>query len=206
MGLVNLNKIYHINQLVSLSCIPFSSIHCFSDLKTSFFITNCPSNFQHLRVNYDKENWKKISNLLQQNHSAIHRTNRAQILDDSFALARAGHLEYPIALETTEYLQQEVDYIPWSAALKSFSYIGRMLARTSDCGEHKRFVKRQLMPLYGNVGFIGKSTEGSMVPRLRKEMVKTTCQLGYPDCVERSAQLFKEWRNSKCKKEFQKKI
>jgi hypothetical protein len=79
-----------------------------------------------------------------------------------------------------------------------------MLAKTSDCGEHKRFVKRQLMPLYGNVGFIGKSTEGSLVPRLRKEMVKTTCQLGYPDCVERSAQLFREWRNSKCKKKISK--
>ena len=40
-----------------------------------------------------------------------------QILNDAFELARAGLLEYPTALATTEYLGQEEDYIPWEAAL-----------------------------------------------------------------------------------------
>ena len=40
-----------------------------------------------------------------------------QILNDAFELARAGLLEYPTALATTEYLGREEDYIPWEAAL-----------------------------------------------------------------------------------------
>ena len=40
-----------------------------------------------------------------------------QILNDAFDLARAGLLEYPTALATTQYLSLEEDYIPWEAAL-----------------------------------------------------------------------------------------
>ena len=83
-------------------------------------------------MNYDTTNWRLIADLLVANHASVHRINRAQvvlikifvntlpsrqILNDAFELARAGLLEYPIALATTEYLGQEEDYIPWEAAL-----------------------------------------------------------------------------------------
>jgi aminopeptidase N len=49
-----------------------------------------------LRVNYDKTNWEMISQSLLMDHRTIHRINRAQILDDSLTLARAGHLQYKV--------------------------------------------------------------------------------------------------------------
>ena len=81
----------------------------------------------NFRVNYDENNWKKIATTLLRNHTSIHRTNRAQIIDDSFNLARAGHLNYSIAFSLTKYLTQELDFIPWSSAINALDYINTML-------------------------------------------------------------------------------
>ena len=111
-----------------------------------------------LRVNYDGENWLKISKALLTNHTVINRLNRAQILDDSLSLARAGLLQYPVALATTEYLTKEVDYIPWKAALNQLSYLDLMLGRTQDYAEFKTFMIHQLISLYNHLGFDFKAS------------------------------------------------
>ena len=85
------------------------------------------------RVNYDQRNWQMLAELLLADHARVHRINRAQvrlgskigqsqsqtpqILSDAFDLARAGLLDYPTALATSQYLSLEQDYIPWEAAL-----------------------------------------------------------------------------------------
>lgn len=88
----------------------------------------------YYRVNYDQENWKLLIGQLQRNHRDIHTTNRAQILDDSLDIARAGLLDYHIALNVTRYLINEADYAPWDAALSGFSFMDGMLRRTAAYG------------------------------------------------------------------------
>ncbi len=78
------------------------------------------------RVNYDPENWMKIFEFLFNDFKSVHRTNRAQIIDDSLNLAKAGLLDYSVALYTTDYLQQEDDYIPWTSAFTAFKYINQV--------------------------------------------------------------------------------
>ena len=41
------------------------------------------------RVNYDDKNWILLIDQLRQNHTAIEKTARAQLIDDSFNLGRA---------------------------------------------------------------------------------------------------------------------
>ena len=79
------------------------------------------------RVNYDADNWNKISATLQTDLSAIHKVNRAQVMNDVFALAQNAMLDYDLALDQTKYLSTETDYIPWSAGLSGFSYLQLML-------------------------------------------------------------------------------
>ena len=129
-------------------------------------------------------------------HKSIHRTNRAQILDDSLTLAKAGLLDYPLALANFEYLTQEQDYIPWFSALNELNHIGSMLGRTSGYGAYKEFLIRQLLPIYNHLGFENKGSDYSLDIRLRAQVFNTMCSLGYDDCVNKAAQLFRAWLNS----------
>ena len=73
--------------------------------------------FAFIRVNYDTDNWQLIAQTLGEDHTAIHGVNRAQIMDDALNLAKSGLLDYDTALSMTAYLSNEVEYIPWKAAL-----------------------------------------------------------------------------------------
>jgi len=81
-----------------------------------------------------------------ENFSGIHVINRAQLLDDALALARAGQLDYATAMDVTSYLEKELEYIPWKAALNALSYIDTMLVRTSAYASFK--VPRNLKTAY----------------------------------------------------------
>ena len=68
-------------------------------------------------MNYDTKNWELIIDTMMKNHTAIHEANRAQVVDDALNLARAGLIDYEVALGLTNYLGKEFDYIPWKGAL-----------------------------------------------------------------------------------------
>jgi aminopeptidase N len=83
------------------------------------------------RVNYDETNWNLLINYLEsEDYEKIPPVNRAQLLDDALNLARAGVLNYSTALNLTEYLEKEVDYIPWYSALSAFSFLNLRLTGT----------------------------------------------------------------------------
>ncbi|XP_029155978.1 aminopeptidase N-like, partial [Nylanderia fulva] len=78
----------------------------------------------YYRVNYDEENWQRITNYLHShNYKKIHVLNRAQIIDDAFNLMIAGHLRSYIFWNITSYLHQEEDYIAWYPMFKALEYI-----------------------------------------------------------------------------------
>ena len=80
----------------------------------------------YYRVDYDLDNWRKISNQLKSDHETIHRLNRAQIVDDVLNLAISGDVSYDLALDIASYLKHENDLIPLSSGLKNLKYIGEM--------------------------------------------------------------------------------
>ncbi|KAJ8889458.1 hypothetical protein PR048_008957 [Dryococelus australis] len=82
----------------------------------------------YYRVNYDATNWRLLVAQLQSDkYSVVHAVNRAQLLDDSLNLARAGLLDYSTALDITRYLSREHDYVPWYAALSAFRFLDTRL-------------------------------------------------------------------------------
>lgn len=111
---------------------PILSYPIHLNFKSLFFL--CQGYF---RVNYDRQNWQLISQQLMRNHSAISVINRAQILDDSLNLAQAGLLDYEVALNLTNYLVVEHEYLPWESALASLKYISSMMSRSSGYGHFK---------------------------------------------------------------------
>ncbi|XP_029154998.1 thyrotropin-releasing hormone-degrading ectoenzyme-like [Nylanderia fulva] len=78
----------------------------------------------YYRVNYDDENWRRISSYLKSdNYTKIHVLNRAQIIDDAFHLMIANQLQTHIFWNLIEYLQQEEDYIAWYPMFKALEYM-----------------------------------------------------------------------------------
>lgn len=82
----------------------------------------------YYRVNYDLENWYNIIDYLgTSNFSKIHRVNRAQLLDDSFALAEEGIISADIPLKLSSYLSQETDYVPLYTFFNHLPFIERIM-------------------------------------------------------------------------------
>jgi len=145
------------------------------------------------RVNYDQKNWEMLAELLLADHANVHRINRAQILNDAFDLARAGLLEYPTALATTQYLSLEQDYIPWEAALTGFEYLENMMKRSSGWGRLQAYMLNELQPLYDRLGFEERPNENFLDEKLRIKMLAALCRLGHNECSQSSSNLLKEW-------------
>lgn len=91
----------------------------------------------YYRVNYDADNWALIDRQLKEDHSVIHPINRATLIDDAFALAGSGVLPYNSAFSLIEYLSKEDHHVPWSSALRSLFYIGRMFSYTKNHGRYQ---------------------------------------------------------------------
>ena len=74
----------------------------------------------YYRVNYDEENWSLLIEELKSNAKPnINRLNRAQMIDDIMNLARAGKVDYNLALSLLQYLNIEDDY-PLSLTKRNF--------------------------------------------------------------------------------------
>lgn len=93
-----------------------------------------PQVAHYYRVNYDLQNWKLITQFLNdpQKYAEIAAANRAQLIDDAMNLARADFLDYTVALDVTKYLRHEREYVPWKTAISNLLYIDSMLIRLPD--------------------------------------------------------------------------
>lgn len=147
----------------------------------------------YYRVNYDIKNWQLIIDQLNTDHTVIHVNNRAQIIDDAFNLARAGRLDYTIALGVTQYLSREIEYTPWKAALYGFGYIDTMLERTPAYGEFQRYMKTLIHPLYNRLGFEAKPSDSHLEVSLRANAISWACSLGIQECKEKAKVEYKRW-------------
>lgn len=74
-------------------------------------------------MNYDLYNWKLLSQQLREEHDKIHFINRAQLIDDSVALAVDEYLPFSVPFELMTYLDKEQDMIPWFSALNKFDHL-----------------------------------------------------------------------------------
>lgn len=103
-------------------------------LNLSLFLRFLISFLGYYRVNYDLKNWNLIIRYLRdpRHFKKIAPTNRAQLIDDALNLARASYLSYQTALDVTQYLVHEHEYVPWKAAIGSMNFIDSMMIKGGD--------------------------------------------------------------------------
>ncbi|XP_055479167.1 LOW QUALITY PROTEIN: aminopeptidase N [Psammomys obesus] len=154
----------------------------------------------YYQVNYDEGNWKKIQNQLQTDLSVIPVINRAQIIHDSFNLASAQRVPVTLALDNTLFLINEREYMPWEAALSSLNYFKLMFDRSEVYGHMKRYLKKQVSPLFF---YFGNETQNWVKrPETLMEQyneinaISTACSSGLKECRDLVSELYSLWMNN----------
>ncbi|KPJ03370.1 Aminopeptidase N [Papilio xuthus] len=150
----------------------------------------------YYRVNYDVENWQALARVLNSSHQTIHVLNRAQIVDDSFNLARNGRLNYVHAFEISRYLVQEADYIPWASANSALNYLDIVLSGSDVYDLFKTYMLELSTPLYERLGFSSQLPEEHVTAYHRNIVLDIHCRLGNQHCVNRSQELLEQFRNN----------
>ncbi|XP_025079132.1 aminopeptidase Ey-like [Pomacea canaliculata] len=146
------------------------------------------------RVNYDVSNWERLAQQLKTDATKIHRVNRAQLINDAWNLAGAGHVSQEIALKIVEYLDNEEDDVPWSAAMKQLVFVDAMLSSTEIYGGFKSFIASKTQRLFRKLGM---NDTGGDVPTsfLRSTIASFACGSDVSECVSQSLSLFADWKN-----------
>ncbi|KAH0552187.1 hypothetical protein KQX54_006650, partial [Cotesia glomerata] len=152
----------------------------------------------YYRVNYDTDSWSHITQALKSSEfEKIHEINRASILDDALNLARAGYLDYSIALNITQYLTQEVNYIPWRAAFNALSFLRQKFVGTNIYDLFKTHILTILDPIYNKLSFNENYNNDTHYDKLlRRYVINWACELGVEDCINNSIALFYRWKSS----------
>uniref|UniRef100_A0A7N8XZC6 Aminopeptidase n=1 Tax=Mastacembelus armatus TaxID=205130 RepID=A0A7N8XZC6_9TELE len=144
------------------------------------------------RVNYDSENWDSLFTF-----QAIPVINRAQIIDDTFNLAKAKMVNITLALRTTKFLSKEVEYMPWQIARNNLEYFFLMFDRSEVYGPMQAYTKKQVTPLFNHFKEITlnwtKNPEKHTDQYNQVNAVSLACSAGVEGCKELTTNWFKEW-------------
>uniref|UniRef100_A0A3Q0RHZ3 Aminopeptidase n=1 Tax=Amphilophus citrinellus TaxID=61819 RepID=A0A3Q0RHZ3_AMPCI len=123
--------------------------------------------------------------------------NRAQIIDDAFNLARAKMIDTTLALRTTEFLKEEVEYIPWQTAIRNLDYFYLMFDRSEVYGPMQAYINNQVEPLFKY--FETLTDHWTKIPDNHTDQynqviaISWACKTGVPGCKELTTTWFKEW-------------
>ncbi|XP_034082999.1 aminopeptidase N-like isoform X2 [Gymnodraco acuticeps] len=154
----------------------------------------------YYRVNYDQGNWDRLLIALRDNHISIPGINRAQLVDDAFNLARAKIIPTVLALETTKYLTEERDYVPWKSALNNLDFFYLMFDRSEVYGPMQNYLMKQIIPLftyYKNMtGNWSTIPAGHMDQYNQVNAISMACRTGLEECSTLTKTWFKQWMDT----------
>ncbi|NXI39248.1 AMPN Aminopeptidase, partial [Galbula dea] len=154
----------------------------------------------YFRVNYNQENWDQLLRQLSTSHQAIPVINRAQIIDDAFNLARAKYVSVTLALDTTRFLSQETEYMPWAAALNNLQYFQLMFDRSEVFGVMTKYIQKQVLPLFRHYKNITNNwvtiPEGLMDQYNEINAINTACSYGITECQDLATTYFRQWQQN----------
>ncbi|KAK3907461.1 Aminopeptidase N, partial [Frankliniella fusca] len=151
------------------------------------------------RVNYDVPNWLMLTTELRSVRfdGVLPPVARAHLLADAFALARAGELDYVLALDLLPYLEQEDDAVPWQVARRSLAFLEARLEGAA-LELLRQLESLLLLPVYTEAQFQmdgeGEAGAGPAV-LLRRELAATwACEAGLRACLDHADGLYRQWR------------
>ncbi|KAE9537952.1 hypothetical protein AGLY_005924 [Aphis glycines] len=158
----------------------------------------CRSGFY--RVNYEVDNWMALIRQLNDTPTDIHVLNRAQLIDDSFNLARSGQLDYSVPLHLSKYLKNEDDITPWYSAMNGFAYLLERMPRNKggyeDLKSHVRSLAGTIYSkLECTVSNNNTNNTEYRVLSAWEAFSRWACRLENNYCTTKAQKYFETWQN-----------
>uniref|UniRef100_A0A1I8PGY6 glutamyl aminopeptidase n=1 Tax=Stomoxys calcitrans TaxID=35570 RepID=A0A1I8PGY6_STOCA len=145
----------------------------------------------YYRVNYPEDMWKSLIAALKTARGDLSSSDRAHLLNDVFALADAGQVNYSIALDLTQYLELEKDYVPWNVAASRLGAIKNLLYFTDYYRDFVDFARQLLKDIYKTVTW--NVDADHLQNLLRVTILNAACGYGEPEALEEAGQRFTAW-------------
>lgn len=147
-------------------------------------------------VDYGPEGWTALIDLLQNNHTLLTASDRANLIHDIFALSSVGKVNLTKAMDLIHYLVDEKDIAPIKQATVQVLRIYNLLAKLGYKDMAYR-LKKRLVDLLNKL--IDKQTwsyEGSLTEQeLRSLLLKLSCSFEQENCIGNATELFNHWMN-----------
>ena len=143
------------------------------------------------RVNYPPDQWTTLAQILLDDHNTLEPMDRASLLNDAFALAEAGLIDYRIPLDMTSYLSKETHLVPWDTVYSSLRVLGTKLKKTPSYRVYRQYIVDLVKDHYERLGW---NDEGSHTDKINRfNILNLACQYGYQPCNEEAEKRFKQW-------------
>ncbi|XP_046556107.1 thyrotropin-releasing hormone-degrading ectoenzyme-like [Haliotis rubra] len=161
-----------------------------------WFLVN-PDVIGYYRVNYDDRNWQAILKQLKRDHTVFSAKSRSQIINDAFALYKSRALDVTIALATLDYLQHELDYLPWLTALREIGELDDIMDRTRLYDAFEQYMKDRLKAAFQHCGLWANIDDVPMDMLQRKQIAEWACRYRLQACLDAASVVFIEWTEGK---------
>ncbi|XP_043274166.1 glutamyl aminopeptidase-like [Venturia canescens] len=149
----------------------------------------------YYRVNYDLNEWKTLSEVLESHHKRFSVSDRTHLLEDAFSLAQASELEYSMVMNMSGYLRLERSSVPWSIAATKLAAIDKLLSSTDATSKYKEYVRNLVDGVYRDVTWKVDDFENHDMLSLRKSILELACSVGHQNCLDEAGRIFKAWIN-----------
>lgn len=149
----------------------------------------------YYRVNYDTLSWKNLI----KNLPNLTDVAKAQLIDDSFNLARADLVGYdiPITLGLVIRNIAPFEYLPWWAFSNGLEYITHMIKREPAYESYRTVMKYLIKLPYEELGFEELEDETDVELLHRARIVEMACEFGIDRCTNTAQLMFREWIGNK---------
>ncbi|CAG4917210.1 unnamed protein product [Colias eurytheme] len=144
-------------------------------------------------VNYDQKNWELLSQALKSG-AIDDPITKAQLIDDSFNLAKTNRLDYSYALGlTTCVINGEDSKIVWEMLIENMSFLKMTLKSTSGYLYFQDYMKLLLAKQLEKLNYGLTKPEDDNEALLIENLVMWECMMEGPRCLHWAKAEFRKW-------------
>ncbi|XP_071747225.1 thyrotropin-releasing hormone-degrading ectoenzyme isoform X2 [Lepeophtheirus salmonis] len=147
----------------------------------------------YYRINYNEENWKRITLYLRSNYTRIYKYNRVQLIDDSFSLAIAGYISYLVPFKITTYLPNEDEALIWLTFFQKLSDITSNIFSMEIQDKIKIYLRNITQKLFDKYEKENSDSKDFLEKKLWQLSTQWSCKFDNPKCINISIKAVEEW-------------